>query len=446
MGSPFAAGSDAACGALVANAVPASSCLRSALCCGTKTVDVMQMSPPSRALALALTSCALAACGGSAPQPRAEVAKPSARLLFEATAPSVVAILNDDRADREKEVLETEKTMGDESHAPKHVIDVSLRKEPTPHGTGFAILDPQTHQLEIVTAAHVVLRPDRLKLTTRAGQTVDGEVVRIDDVRDVAILRPKEPLKDVPPLDLADGDPEVGTPVWAMGHTGQGFWALSWGMSEGIASGTVQMFGEKLLLFDAAVYPGFSGGPVVTVGPDGRPRVVGINHAILFTGASLFSPLGPISSAVSLSELREAALGHPATIEGAMAAYARDQRSRQWADIFVTDRLSVARDAEDQPTAAIYGNAKSIEVGDDDRVRIPAVAMLFGLSKGVARRDVRGARPQETLLASETTTVHSARSSASPSRRPRCVSSARSRTASTRSSRRSATRSSDGRS
>ena len=55
--------------------------------------------------------------------------------------------------------------MGDESHAPKHVIDVSLRKEPTPHGTGFAILDPQTHQLEIVTAAHVVLRPDRLKLT-----------------------------------------------------------------------------------------------------------------------------------------------------------------------------------------------------------------------------------------------------------------------------------------
>ena len=53
--------------------------------------------------------------------------------------------------------------MGDESHAPKHVIDVSLRKEPTPHGTGFAILDPQTHQLEIVTAAHVVLRPDRLQ-------------------------------------------------------------------------------------------------------------------------------------------------------------------------------------------------------------------------------------------------------------------------------------------
>ena len=199
--------------------------------------------------------------GGGATQGHVEAARPNAHAVFEATAPSVVAILNDDRADREKETKELEKTMGDESHAPKRVIDVSLRKDPTPQGTGFAILDPQTRQLVIVTAAHVVLRPDRLQLTTRGGQTADAEVVRLDEVRDVAILRPKVPLKDVPPLELADADPDVGTPVWAMGHTGQGFWALSWGMSQGIASGAVQMFGEKLLLFDAAVYPGFSGGP-----------------------------------------------------------------------------------------------------------------------------------------------------------------------------------------
>jgi S1-C subfamily serine protease len=358
-------------------------------------------------LALATTSSALAAgaCGGASSPAHPEATRPVARAIFEAVAPSVVAILNDDRADREKEQRELEKTMGDESHAPKHVIDVSLRKEPTPHGTGFAVLDPQTHQLEIVTAAHVVLRPDRLKLTTRGGRTVGGEVVRIDEVRDVAILRPTEPLKDVPPLELAQSDPEVGAPLWAMGHTGQGYWALSWGMSEGIASGTVQMFGEKLLLFDAAVYPGFSGGPVVTVGADGRPRVVGVNHAILFTSASLFSPLGPISSAVSLGELREATLGHPAAIESAVAGYAREQRARRWADLFVTDHLSVARDATDQPIAAIYGNARSIDVGEDDRVRIPAVAMLFGLPKGSHDVTFEVRDPAETVLASETTTV-----------------------------------------
>jgi hypothetical protein len=347
------------------------------------------------------------ACGGStSAQVHAEPPRPNAHAVFEATAPSVVAILNDDRADREKEMLETEKTLGDESHAPKHVIDVSLRKDPTPHGTGFAILDPQTHQLEIVTAAHVVLRPDRLKLTTRGGQTVDAEVVRVDEVRDVAILHPKTPLKDVPPLDLADADPDVGAPVWAMGHTGQGYWALSWGMSEGIASGIVQMFGEKLLLFDAAVYPGFSGGPVVSLGPDGRPRVVGVNHAILFTGAAnIFSPLGPISSAVSLSELREVTLNHPASVQAAVSAYAADQRSKIWADIFVTDHLSVARDSADQPTATIFGNAHTVDVGDDERVRIPAVAMLFGLGKGSHDVTFEIRDPSENVMASETTTV-----------------------------------------
>jgi S1-C subfamily serine protease len=357
------------------------------------------------ALLLSTLGGAALGCGGGAASSHAEAPRPAARAIFEATAPSVVAILNDDRADREKETLELEKTMGDESHAPKHVIDVSLRKEPTPHGTGFAILDPQTHELEIITAAHVVLRPDRLKLTTRGGQTVDGEVVRIDEVRDVAILRPKQPLQGVPPLELAAADPEVGTAVWAMGHTGQGFWALSWGMSEGIASGIVQMFGEKLLLFDAAVYPGFSGGPVVMLGADGKPRVVGVNHAILWTGGTDY-PLGPISSAVSLSELREVTLGHPAAAEATMAAYAREQRGKKWADIFVTDRLSVARNAEDQPVAAIYGNAKSIDVTDDDHVRIPAVAMLFGLGPGTHDVTFEVLNPKDELLASETTTVH----------------------------------------
>jgi S1-C subfamily serine protease len=363
-----------------------------------------------RPLLLAMLSLPLVlpGCGG-APQavaPPAPVpAHPEARVVFDATAPGVVAILNDDRADIERETQDLEKTMGDESHAPKHVIDVSLRKEPTPQGTGFAILDPQTKALEIVTAAHVVLRPDRLKLTTKGGQTVGGEVVRIDEVRDVAILRPVEPLKDVTPLALADADPEVGTPVWAMGHTGRGFWALSWGMSEGIASGIVDMLGGKLLLFDAGVYPGFSGGPVVTMGADGKPRVVGVNHAILYTGSTFFSPLGPISSAVSLSDLREVTLGHPAPIETKLAAYAREQHTKKWADVFVTDGLNVSRDEQDQPTAQIFGNAKEIDMGDDGQVHVPAVAMIFGLGAGSHDVTFEIHDPNEAVLATEASTV-----------------------------------------
>jgi hypothetical protein len=51
----------------------------------------------------------------------------------------VVAILNDDSAQRDEEVKSATKAIGPEAHAPKKVIDLSLRKEPMPHGRGFLI-------------------------------------------------------------------------------------------------------------------------------------------------------------------------------------------------------------------------------------------------------------------------------------------------------------------
>jgi hypothetical protein len=113
--------------------------------------------------------------------------------------------------------------------------------------------------------------------------------------------------------------------------------------------------------------------------------------------------MGP--SGVSLSELREVALGHPAPIEAKLAAYAHDQHGRKWADVFVTDRLNVSRDEQDLPTAEIFGNARTLEVEDDDRVRVPAVAMLFGLDAGTHDVVFELRDPNETVLATETTQV-----------------------------------------
>lgn len=326
-------------------------------------------------LALLVMGAALAGCGGSALPASAPAAGHSTQSVFEAVSPSVVAILNDDQALREEETKEVMKEIGLQAHAPKKVVDVSLRKEPTPHGTGF-LVEGGT----IVTAAHVIHSPEHLKVTTKAGQTIEAELVHIDEVRDVALLRPKAKLEGVPALRLAETNPSPGRRVWALGHTGAGLWALAWGVSEGITSGTVELLGAKLLLFDAPVYPGFSGGPVITLDEAGKPAVVGVNHAILFTGG--LSPVASISSASSVADIKDAVAKKPPSIEPTLAAFAKSQASASRAELFVTRNLSVHKDPQMLTTAAIMGNERTIETGTDDIARVPVVAMLFGLPKG----------------------------------------------------------------
>lgn len=327
---------------------------------------------------------------GCAKPPAAPPPPPTAAEVFQLVSPSVVAILNDDRADREAEAKAVEGSLADEARAPKHVIDVSLHKVENPHGTGFAIEGG-----DIVTAAHVILRPDRLKIITRQGQTVEAEVDRIDQVRDVALLRPKTPLVGVPPLALDDRPVAVGEPLWAMGHTGYGYWALSWGMSQGIASGTVDLLGARLVLFDTKIYPGFSGGPVVTLDGRGTPRVVGVSHASFKIRST------EIFSAVATSELRAVMAGEAHPLQPGLAAYAKEQRGKVWADLFITDRIAVSRDAVGQPVAHIAGDAKAIAADAGD-TRVPCAAMLFGLAKGIQPILFEVRDPEGEVVASET--------------------------------------------
>ena len=149
---------------------------------------VIASAPPMRRLLpLVFALAAVSACtGAKSPQPIAEV-------VFDAVAPSVVAIVNDDTQDREDEIKEVETNlMGKDPRAPSTSSTSRTRKELSPHGTGLrdrGERDPRPGDgVLIVTAAHVILRPDRLKIRTRKGQTVDAELVRIDEVRDVAVL------------------------------------------------------------------------------------------------------------------------------------------------------------------------------------------------------------------------------------------------------------------
>lgn len=316
--------------------------------------------------------------------------------VFDVVSPSVVAILNDDRAERDREARATLIEEGKDMRVPKTVVDVTLRRDPMPNGTGFAVEGGF-----ILTAAHVITAPDRLKLTTRFGQTVKADLVYLDEVRDVAILKPAVPLTNVAPLPLATTDPSPGHKVWALGHTGAGLWALSWGVSEGISSGVVDLLGGKLLLFDAPVYPGFSGGPVITVDDKtGQPTVVGVNHAILFTGG--LTTAGTISSASSVSDIRATLAHTPLPIEAKLAAYARGEDAKVRAELFITRNLEVHKDSTMLTTAAIEGNARTVAVDEHDVARIPAVAMVFGLPKGEHELDFEVRGPDGTVLDAET--------------------------------------------
>jgi S1-C subfamily serine protease len=315
--------------------------------------------------------------------------------VFDRVSPSVVAIVNDDHAIRDEVARRAVRVAGRDTRMPKKVVDVSVRKEPMPHGTGF-VVDAGDGTTIVLTAAHVIRSPDTLKLTTKSGQTTPAELFHIDEVRDVALLRPRTPLKDVTPLRLAIDSPSPGQRVWALGHTGAGLWALAWGVSEGITSGTVDMLGAKLLLFDAPVYPGFSGGPVVMLDPrDGKPSVVGVNHAILFAGG--IGPYASISSASAAADIRDAMARKPPAIEPKLAAFAKAKASELRAEVFISKNLAVHKDPTTLTTASIEGNEHTIAAGPDG-ARVPAVAMLFGLPPGdhIVELEIEG--PDEKVL------------------------------------------------
>ena len=128
----------------------------------------------------------------------------------------------------------------------------------------------------IVTNAHVVDGVDRVKVTLKNGRVLEGKVVGIDRVTDVAVL--KVDARDLPTIKL--GDSERLLP---------GEWAIAIGnpvgldntVTVGIVSATGRTSSQvglpdkrvSFIQTDAAINPGNSGGPLL----NGRGEAIGIN-------------------------------------------------------------------------------------------------------------------------------------------------------------------------
>ena len=153
----------------------------------------------------------------------------------------------------------------------------------------------------VVTAHHVVEQEDDIKVGLHDGSVASATLVGRDPTTDVAVLR-ADGASLAPPVWAEPDDVRVGNLALALGRPG---------LSVMATLGVVSALGERwrtptggridrYVQTDVAMYPGFSGGPLV----DGRGRVLGVNTSALLRGMSLVVPRPTLARVV------EALLAH----------------------------------------------------------------------------------------------------------------------------------------
>jgi S1-C subfamily serine protease len=179
--------------------------------------------------------------------------------------------------------------------AGPHVVRVEARRRLPATGVVYAA------DGLIVTSNHVVERDDDLRVGLPDGSTVAATLVGRDAQTDVAVLRASASSL-APAAWQSPEELRVGHIVVALGRPGQTVQATlgivsalgnSWRTPSG---GQV----ERYLQTDVAMYPGFSGGPLLTA----NGSFAGINSSALLRGISLTIP------APTLTRVVEALLAH----------------------------------------------------------------------------------------------------------------------------------------
>lgn len=144
-------------------------------------------------------------------------------------------------------------------------------------GTGFLI-----GENEILTNAHVVADTKKLTLKTEDSEIFEAEIVKIDPVIDLALVKIKDWVKfkkenSYTVLTLADSyDIKPLDEVYALGNP----WGLMFSVSKGVVSHVARRddaVPKFLIQTDAHVYQGNSGGPLLNA----KGEVVGINSLMM---------------------------------------------------------------------------------------------------------------------------------------------------------------------
>jgi S1-C subfamily serine protease len=148
----------------------------------------------------------------------------------------------------------------------------------------------------VITVHHGVQRDEDIKVLLGGGRAVSAKLSGRDPSTDIAVLRIEEGSNSAPQL----GDStslRLGHLVLALGRTRRGDLVASSGIIGGISGEWSNQRGGNLdqhIRLDLALYPGFSGGPLLNA----RGEVVGMNTRGLARGRAVTVPVATVNRVV----------------------------------------------------------------------------------------------------------------------------------------------------
>jgi len=246
----------------------------------------------------------------------------------------------------------------------------------------------------IVTANHVVERDENIGVGLPNGAVVNASVVGRDHTTDIAIL--KVQANELTPAAWAT-DAKVGHLVLAVGRPDAGVQATLGVVSavgESWRTGAGGMI-DQYLQTDVVMYPGFSGGALVTAGG----QMLGMNTSGLANGVSLTIP------AVTLQRVAQALQAHGRVRRGFLGVSAQPVRLPAPVAAQVQQETGLLLAAVEQGSPADQGGlylGDTLVALDGQAVRHmdDLMAILSGdrVGKAVTAKIVRGGQVHEASV------------------------------------------------
>lgn len=166
----------------------------------------------------------------------------------------------------------------------KSVVAIAANQRHTSSGIAVG-------QNQILTAEHAVHREEGITVTLPDGTTVQAHLVARDAAIDLALLEFDEPGAEIPQLDRTPDlqTVPVGGIVLAVARSPEDGLGATFGVLSCRSGNWRTWKGARVEAFlqpDVALYPGFSGGPLV----DTQGRLIGLNTSGLTRGTSVTLP------------------------------------------------------------------------------------------------------------------------------------------------------------